>query len=228
MKRYYVLFVFCTLVLNSCTTDDNTIEAEASQNTGSLQLAHKDAVIVKNTSNPYDAAGDLYVKVRDIAPYVVPGTSVTQITVDVNDAATKVLTATYPGYQGVGLNDVTWVVNNYTDTAIINATAASADGKTKIAELLVLAQSLTNKSFSSVYAQLTSFENAVLSDNKLNDLDRKIVLTAAAVARYQSCDNGDEDKYWIKKRPAILGAINGAGAGVAQALTMAMATEMSH
>lgn len=224
MKRYYVLFVFCTLVLNSCTTDDNTIEAKASQNTSLLQAAHKNGVIVKNTANPYDAAGDLYVQVRDVMPYTPPGTSVAQITNDVNEAASKVLT----GYQGLNVNDITWVINNYTDAVMINATAASADGKIRLAELLTLAQSLTNQPFSTVYTQLTAFENAVLTDSKLNALDRQIVLTAAAVARYQSCDNGDEDKYWIKKKPAILGAINGAGVSVAQAVSMAMATEMTH
>ena len=181
-----------------------------------------------NPANPYDVAGNLYLQLRNTTAPAAPGATPTVVTANVNTAVPAAVIPSYPAYLGLNVTDVSWAINNYADAAIVNGTAASAAGKTRLFELLTVAQSLTSEPFNIVYAQLTAFESAVLSDSKLTATDRQIVLTAAAVARYQSYDNGDEDKYWIKKKPAILGAMNGAGYSIPQAACMAMAVEIAN
>jgi len=229
------LWTFILILFTSCSTESET--ADTSENQSNLEdevALYRADINPANSSNTYDAAGQLYYDISD--SYHAQGkTSVTtsgtieqvETIANLNEEFQTLRPATY---LSPTVARIDYILSNQQATAlgIISNSSLSTKAKLSLTEFITNLMVYRNQQadYEVIYPFIIAYETATIADNGYTANDKKIILTTSSIARYEfyfakKHRRKPRDRDWEISWGHIIAGTDGSEHSTANAIVMA-------
>ncbi|MDI1256959.1 MAG: hypothetical protein PSV16_12755 [Flavobacterium sp.] len=236
MKKIYLCLMASAMLLSCSNDSEKTNAPQTYEKINNSMLERKTGNFPENQANDYDLAGQLYYDISEAyLPYENPAFSTAAIIGKVKTLANAnpeflaIKTAAYKSPSATQIDDF----RNNPVAAMATVIATSSLGtqaKASVADFIITLMWFKDqqKDYNTVYNYTIAYEAAVIGNSGLNTRESEILLTTASVARYafyfaDTHRRKPRDRDWDISIGHIVAALDGAGTGMATAVTESVA-----
>ncbi|KIA95603.1 MULTISPECIES: hypothetical protein [unclassified Flavobacterium] len=213
MKNTVLLILIFPFIAISCTNDGNVDDLSTNKKVN----FKKPKMILQgpeNDANPYDSIGRLHNEVLEIYLAANSGSiTIEDIMVQIQSIG---LSNTFNIVQDcsapTSINIINTILSdplNNGDTIIENS-VLSPQAKTKIKIFLNSLAMIQSNPYDDIYESITTYESEIISNHLLNNVDKRVMLTTASIARYSIYYEKKKDRDWDSSYGNHIGGIIGA------------------
>ncbi|WP_409415798.1 hypothetical protein [Flavobacterium sp. PS2] len=213
MKNTVLLILIFPFIVISCTTEGNVADLVTNKK---ANFKEPKMILLgpENNTNPYDNMGKLHNEILEIYLAANSGSTV------IEDIMAQV--------QSIGLSNTINIVQDCSapatiniintilinpqnsGTTIIENSVLTAHAKTKITAFLDSLATIKTNPYKDIYDFVTAYESEVLSNDLLNNEDRRVILTTTSIARYSIYYEKKKDRDWDSSYGNHIGGLVGA------------------
>lgn len=192
MKTLTLWTIILTLFLSCSTENETSISDDTQTDITTGAVLRKAGLYPENSSNIYDAAGQLYYDISDA--YLLQGNvsattagTISQVEsiANLNEEYLTLRPATYVSPTAARID---YILSNQQVTAlnIIANSSMTSNAKlslTSFLTTLMLYRDL-QKEYDSIYRLIVDYETVIIADTTFTANDKKIILTTTSISRY--------------------------------------------
>lgn len=187
------LWTIISILFMSCSTENETSISDDSQtNITSNAVLRKTGLYPENSSNIFDAAGQLYYEISDsylLQENISVTTAGTIFQVEsIANMNEEYLALRPAAYSSPTAARIDYILSNQEVTAlsIIANSSMSLKGKTSLTAFVntLMYYRDLQMEYDSIYKFIVDYETVIIADNTLTTNDKKVILTTASVSRY--------------------------------------------